>query len=228
MSLNLVEIYLPMFTVYQVYPEDIPAKIGQPDFPNLIPQFIYNQQHSDCTSNTSSADLPTFYGKITIYPSTVATFHAPSDISGTRGMCCECIRALKSWRKGPGRYDTIFVNTDPSMDGMQGLEVACVRLFFSFSHEGIEYPCALVHWFSHVGDLQDNTGMWIVEPDMSDNGETIVAIIHLDTIVRASHLLPVFGEGRVSKTLSFTDTLDTFTRFYVNKYADHHAFEIAS
>jgi hypothetical protein len=69
--------------------------------------------------------------------------------------------------------------------------------------------------------------MWTVEPDMSDDGETVVFIIYLNTIVRASHLLPVFGEECVSKTLSFTDTLDTFTRFYVNKYAAHHAFEIA-
>jgi hypothetical protein len=227
MSLDLIGIYLPMFTVYHIYPEDIAAKIQQPDFPNLIPQFIYNQQHSDCTSNTSSADLPTFYGKITIYPSAVATFHAPSDISGIGGMCRERIRAVKSWRKGPGRYDTIFVNTNPSMDGMQGLEVARMHLFFSFSHEGVEYPCALIHWFSRVGDRRGNTGMWIVEPDTSDDGETVVSIIHLDTIVRASHLLPVFGEERVSRTLSFTDTLDTLTRFYVNKYADHHAFEIA-
>ncbi|KAF8220424.1 hypothetical protein L208DRAFT_1333809 [Tricholoma matsutake] len=71
-------------------------------------------------------------------------------------------------------------------------------------------------------------GMWTVEPDMSDDGETVeVSIIHLDTIVRASHLLPVFSEEHVYKTLSFTDTLDTFTRFYINKYADHQAFEIA-
>jgi hypothetical protein len=35
---------------------------------------------------------------------------------------------------------------------MQGLEVAHVHLFFLFSHEGIKYPCALVHCFSHVGD----------------------------------------------------------------------------
>ncbi|KAF8228062.1 hypothetical protein L208DRAFT_1293424, partial [Tricholoma matsutake] len=155
----------------------------QPDFPNLIPQFIYNQQHSDCTSNTSSADLPTFYGKITIYPSAVTTFHAPSDISGIGGMCCECIRAVKSWQKGPGHYDTIFVNTNTSMDGMQGLEVAHMRLFFSLSHEGVKYPCTLIHWFSHVGDRRDNTGMRTVEPDMSDDGETVVSIIHLDTIV---------------------------------------------
>jgi hypothetical protein len=137
-----------MFTVYHAYPEDIAAEIGQPDFPNLIPQFIYNQQHSGYTSNTSSADLPTFYGKVTIYPSAVATFHAPSDISGISGMRHECIHAVKSWQEGLGHYDTIFVNIDPSMDGMQGLEVTRVHLFFSFSHEGVKYPCALVHWFA--------------------------------------------------------------------------------
>ncbi|KAF8218902.1 hypothetical protein L208DRAFT_1345772, partial [Tricholoma matsutake] len=140
----------------------------------------------------------------------------------------ERICIVKSWRKGPGRYDTIFVNTDPSMEGMQGLDIACVRLFFSFSHDGVEYPCALVHWFSCVGNLPDNnTGMWVVEPDVLGNGEAFTSIIHLDTIVRASHLIPVFGPQRVSKTLSFTDTLDAFSSFYVNKYVDHHAFEIA-
>jgi hypothetical protein len=55
-----------MFTVYHAYSEDITAEIGQPDLPNPIPQFIYNQQHSDYTSDTSSADLPTFYGKVTV------------------------------------------------------------------------------------------------------------------------------------------------------------------
>ena len=156
--------------MYHIYPEVIAAEIGQPTFPNLILQFIYDQQHSDCTSNTSPADLPTFYGKITVFPSAVATFHVPSDISGIGGMCRKHICAVKSWRKGPGRYDTIFVNTDPTMDGMQGLEVARVHLFFSFSHEGIKYPCALIHWFSR-GDLGENTGMWIVEPDISNNGK---------------------------------------------------------
>ncbi|KAH9014264.1 hypothetical protein EDB85DRAFT_1876526, partial [Lactarius pseudohatsudake] len=59
-----------------------------------------------------------FYGKIIVYPSAVATFYAPSDISGIGGMHCERIYAVKSWRKGPGRYDTIFFNADPSMEGM--------------------------------------------------------------------------------------------------------------
>jgi len=223
------EICLPIFIVQRpVYPEHIAAKIEQPNLLNLIQKFIYNQQHSDHISDSSVSALPIFYGKINIYPSAIATFHAPSDISGIGGMRRERIRAVKSWRKGPGRYDTIFVNTDPTVEGMQGLEVARVRLFFSFSHDGVEYPCALVHWFSRVGDLPDNcTGMWVVEPDTCDDGRPFTSIIHLDTIVRASHLLPVFGQEHVSKTLLFTDTLDTFTRFYVNKYIDHHAFEIA-
>jgi len=211
-----------------IHPDDIAAEIGQPDLSNLIQNFIHNQQHPDDASDASAATLPIFYGKITIYTSAIATFHAPSDISGIGGMRRERIRAIKSWRKGPSRYDTVFVNTDPTAEGMRGLSVARVRLFFSFSYEGVKYPCALVHWFSSVGDLpDDDTGMWVVKPETTDNDELHASVIHLDTVVRASHLLPVFGQEYVSKTISFTDTLDTFTTFYVNKYIDHHAFEIA-
>ena len=183
----IIEIYLARFTVCKVYPESIVTEIEQPNFPHLIQKFIYNQQHPNNISNANI--LPTFYGKITIYISAIATFYAPSDISGVGGMHCECIHAVKSWRKGPAHYDTIFVNTNSSLDGMQGLDVAHVRLFFSFSFEGIEYPCTLMHWLSCMDDSpDDHTGMWVVQPD--DNS---ASIIHLDTIFRASHLLPVFG-----------------------------------
>ncbi|KAI9455610.1 hypothetical protein F5148DRAFT_984714, partial [Russula earlei] len=74
-----------------------------------------------------------FYGKITIYPSAIATFYAPSNISGIGGMCCECIHTVKSWRKRHGCYNTIFVNTAPSIEGMQGLDITCVQLFFILS-----------------------------------------------------------------------------------------------
>jgi hypothetical protein len=112
------------------------------------------------------------------------------------------------------------------MEGMQGLEVAHVLLFFSFSHdsEGVKYPCTLVQWFSCVGDSSDNhTGMWVVE---SDGDET--SVIHFDAVVQASHLLPIFGDKLlVPRTLAFMDTLNTFTRLYVNKHINHRAFEIA-
>ncbi|KAF8264142.1 hypothetical protein EI94DRAFT_1772766 [Lactarius quietus] len=121
-----------------------------------------------------------------------------------------------------------FNNTDPVEMGMHGLSVAHVRLFFSFTHGDVQYPCALVCWLSCMGDSSDeNTGMWVVEEMDDDGDECPVAILHLDTIVRAAHLLPVSGSEQVSPTLSFTDTLDIFTSFYVNKYADHHSFEIA-
>ena len=163
------------------------------------------------------------YSKITIYSSALATFHTPSDVSEIGGMHHERIHAVKSWRNGPGCYDMTFVNTDSSRDSMWGLDVAHVRLLFSFSHDGIKYPCTLVHWFSHVGDSPDgHTGMWVVQPD--DNGSP-PSIIHLDSVVHAAHLLPVFGPEPVSTTLSFTDTLDRFPWFYVNKFADHHTFE---
>jgi hypothetical protein len=175
--------------------------------------------------------LPTFYGKIIIYPSAIAIFYVSSDILGVGGMCCECICVVKLWRKGPGHYDTIFTNTDPSVEGMCSLDVTHVQLLFSFSHNdnGTQYPCALIHWFSCMGDSpNDNTCMWMVKPDTSDDdNEPITSIIHLDTIIQAAHLLPVFGHDYISWTLSFIDTLNTFTRFYVNKYVDHHAFEIA-
>ena len=58
-----------------------------------------------------------------------------------------CYIVWHNLKNGPGRYDTIFVNADSSADGMRGVDVARVRLFFSFSDDGIEYPCALVHWF---------------------------------------------------------------------------------
>ena len=69
--------------------------------------------------------------------------------------------------------------------------------------------------------------MWIVEPDVMEGGTAISSVIHLDTIVRAAHLLPVFKGEIVSRDLSFSDKLDKFQLFYVNKFIDHHAFEIA-
>jgi hypothetical protein len=72
--------------VGRIDPEDVAIDIEQPDFTNLIQQFIHDQAHPDSASDTSDATLPTFYGKITRYPSAIATFHSPSDISGIGGM----------------------------------------------------------------------------------------------------------------------------------------------
>jgi hypothetical protein len=85
---------IPIYmTVCKIYPEDI--EIEHPHFTDLIQKFIYDQQHSDDCSNSSVSAHPTFFGMITVYPSAVATFHAPSDLSGIGGMRRERIRAVK-------------------------------------------------------------------------------------------------------------------------------------
>jgi len=222
---------LPSISGKRTYPDHIAAAINQPDFTQLIQQFIYNEGRPDSDSETSSIfrDLPTFYEKITVFTSAIATFYAPSDISGIGGMRCERIHAVNTWRKGPGRYDCVFVSTNPVAEGMRGFDIARVRLWFSFKHEGTYYPCALVHWYSRVGDSADKTtGMWVVKPDINpEDGTHFASVIHLNTIFRAAHLLPVYGDEFVATYLSFTQSLDAFNAYYVNKYIDHHAFEIA-
>lgn len=136
----------------------------------------------------------------------------------------ERVRATHSWRKGDARYDCVFVEADPAQPGFRGLLVARVFLFFSLKHEGDVYPCALIRWYSAIDTEPDEeTGMWIIQPDEGDNG---LDVIHLDTMLRCAHLIGVAGNSFIPK-IKFTESLNAFKAFYVNKYADYHAHEIA-
>ncbi len=172
---------------------------------------------------------PAFNGNIAIFYSAVATFRAPSDSHGVNGMRREFIWATPSWRGGAARYDCVFINSNPELEGMLGLNVARVLTFFSFSYNAQEYQCALVHWFSHVGTGPDEImGMWVVEPEFDVDEAPHLDIVHVDCIYRAAHLAPVYTTSRYTcRTLTMHDTLDIFSLFYVNKYVDYHAFEIA-
>ena len=121
----------------------------------------------------------------------------------------------------------MFINTDDSEPGMHGLSVAQAKLFFAATVDCVKYSCVLVHWYYLIGDSADEcTGMWVVKPDILDNGMPWTAVIHLDSIVQLAHLLPIYGEERAPRGLKYTDSLDFFSEFYVDKFADHHAFEI--
>jgi hypothetical protein len=143
-------------------------------------------------------------------------------------MYRERIRAVRAWRGGAPRYDCIFVEQDPEQRGFRGLHAARVLAFMSLKKSGIHYPCALVTWFSAIGDepCQD-VGMWMVEPDLDADGNREMSIIHLDTVLRAAHLIPVYGDDPVPRHFKYYRSLDLFAAFYVNKYADHHSHEIA-
>ena len=108
--------------------------------------------------------------------------------------------------------------------------MARVHLFFSFKYNDVYYPCVLVHWFSAVGDTPDDeTSMWMVEPDYLAGKKPLLEVIHLDSILRSAHLIGVAGHNFLPShpKIDFLMALDSFKLFYVNKFADHHAHEIA-
>ena len=202
----------------------------RPQFPILMRRFLYDQLYPDSaiTSRLVSPDsLPMIDGKIEVFNSAIATFRAPSDISGITGMHREHIRATPSWRNGPARYDTVLINSNPDVEEMHGFEIARVLLFFAFRHQERHYPCALVHWFSFVGiEPDEDTGFSKVEPDFTDDGSPHIAIVHIDSIYRAVHLLAAHQDAQfINRGLTMHSTLDKFKLFYVNKYVDHHAFD---
>ena len=198
--------------------------IGEPEFCFRLECFLQEQLESRPDADSS----PFFYilDKIYIYSLVLTTFYTPSDLYGTGGMHHECIHAVTSWRGYKPPYNCILVNTDKHAPGMLGLNVAWEKLFFSVTMNGKKYPHALVHRYSPVGDyFNENTGMWVVEPDIVDS-KPQTAVIHLDTILCLAHLLPIYHDKLAPRDIEYTDFLDAFSKFYVSKFADHHAFEI--
>lgn len=206
--------------------------IGQPDLPDLIRRFLYDQFSPDaliCGSDAQLTDCPTL-GRlpVNVYHSAIATYHAPSDPSGIGGMHRERIRSTPSWQRGPARRDCVFVEKDAEQPGMRGLHAAHVLLLFSFKYRGERYPCALVQWFVPFGDEPcEDTGMWVVVPDLDADGRRITSVIHLDCILRGAHLIGVYGAEELPPNFHFSETLHSFQSYFVNKFADHHANEIA-
>src|SRR5258708_6557371 len=103
-----------------------------------VPQIPYNDHdhNGDGANDDEDDDLPEFHEKIQVHKSVVATFYAPSDLSGVGRMQHELIRAVPSWQDGPSRYDCVFAVTDESVKGMRGLDVARVWFFLLFSYCG--------------------------------------------------------------------------------------------
>lgn len=206
-------------TERSVHVEKLADDLKQPDLELLICIFLAVR----IDLNSVAFDKP-----ISVFSSAIATFYAPSDKCGPGGMRSERIRATPVWRNGEGRYDCVFIK-DPSSSTTSitlcGLHVARVHTFFSFTYRNVLYQLALIHDFEFVGKEPDeDTGMWIVRRLRHPRAR----IVSLDAIYRAAHLIPVYyGEGAVPRTLTAEHSLDHYHFFYVNKFIDHHTFEIA-
>jgi len=190
--------------------------------------FLYDQVNPDAEIPGDCVDLrvcPPFQRNIWVFYSAVAMFYTPSDQSGIGGMRHEIICAMPSWQGGPPHYDCIYVaKGGMDTEGFHSLMVGRVHLFFSCVHEGCHYSCALVDWFVPVADEPDELmGMWVVAPEVDDNGRCIQSVISLNSEVWGAHLIGIYGREFIPVDLHFSESLDAFQAYYVNKYIDHHA-----
>ncbi|KAJ3559530.1 hypothetical protein NP233_g11241 [Leucocoprinus birnbaumii] len=190
-------------------------RLKMPRLPLLTRRFLFRALLPEAqTLPTAQEDLPEIVGHVRVFESARAVFYAPSDISGLAGFHHERIQCKESWYGAP-RRDCIFVANaeSPEEPGFKGKR----------------YECALVHWFSTFGEGPcEETGLWRVTPDFA-GGQPVLEVIDLDTVLRGAHLIGVSGSSCLPKDPKFTKwrSLDSFKMFYVNKYVDHHAHEIA-
>ncbi|KAH9965083.1 hypothetical protein BJV74DRAFT_911363 [Russula compacta] len=180
--------------------KDLAVHIGQLRFPELICRFLYNQLNLDSDIPSTEVDLedcPCFNRSIYVYHSAIAHFYAPSDLCGAGGMYQECIQSNPNWREEYARRDTI-------------LAIGCALLFF--------------HLHSMTATIPD-TGLWVVRPEFGTNGRRTLAIIHLDCVARAAHLLPIYSSSFIPEDFHFLDALDVFCAYFVNRHIDHHSHD---
>ncbi|KAF8134320.1 Sec63 Brl domain-containing protein [Boletus edulis] len=201
------------------------AELGVANLVTLTRRFLFDQYHPDDDRGPTEiplSDCPYYEGRINVYNSACARFFAPSDLSGLGGMQKEFIRSTPLWRKEGGRRDCVFVTTkadDLEATTMVAFDIARVLAFFAFTcRDGRHFPCAIVRWFDKIGDSPDeDTGMWMVRPGYLPNRSPNYVVIHLDSIYRAAHLIPVYGTDRISRNIKPHHCYDAFRAFYVNK-----------
>ncbi|KAH9960362.1 hypothetical protein BGW80DRAFT_1438862 [Lactifluus volemus] len=193
--------------------------IDQPEFPAALRRFLYDQVNPDSDISPADVDIndcPDFTGRIVVFQSAVACFYAPSDLCGAGGMYHERIRSHQNWKGKYPRYDTMFIKTGPDSDPMYGMTIGRALLFFSFTFREKYFPCVLVNWYVPGNAPDENTGMWVVQPEFAD------------CVARAAHLLPVYGTSFIPEDFQFYDSLDAFRAYFVNNVIDHHTHEFLS
>jgi len=212
---------------YKIEIAELATSIDDHQLPDLFRRFLYDLQ-SPGSSDVSIHACPQFHDKISVVSSASTVYFAPSDSTGMSGLRKERIHTSPSWRKRSARYDTVLIKNG-LQSGPNGLSVAHLRLLFSFEFEEVKHCAALVQWFTFVDESPDkDTGMWIVERKVRADGLPHVGFISTKDILRNCHLIPVYGTIKVPLKISAQDSLVAFKTYYLNRYIDHHAFEILS
>ena len=186
---------------------------------------LYIQQF--LAKDSSIDDVQAFNPLILVFTLAATTFYAPSDPCGAGRMWSEHIHAVKYWRGGLPCYDCVFVTKDLSPappTNMKDLCVVHLLLLFSFSYCQTIHQCTLIHLLPFMEDKPDkDTGMRIVESLPNQ----VPQVVPLNSIYHAAHLIPVYhGISTPSRSMSMATSLDKFHYYYIDKFINHHAFEI--
>jgi hypothetical protein len=212
--------------------QELGRHIKQENLEALVRRFLFYQENPTFIGTPPLSTCPSleYLQDLSVFHSAKAIFCAPSNDSGIEGLYRETIRSTPRWQTSgttAPRRDCVLLATGSDMAGVRGLDVARVHLFFSFVFMGEAFQCALVHEFCKTfTDPDPDNGLWILEPDYNPGGSRIMSVVHLDSIVRGAHLLPVFKDDTpIPREINFTNTLDVFKGFYLNKYIDYHAFK---
>ncbi|KAI6168508.1 hypothetical protein EDD17DRAFT_1772901 [Pisolithus thermaeus] len=159
-------------------PSEMGQEIGHPELPDLVSIFLF-QQRNPGVDVPDISKCPKAIDPGYSFSSVVATFYAPSDLSGANGMHCQCIHASPSWRNGAPCYDCVFVEKDPTLPGFQGLYVA--------------------QWFTHIGNEP-------VEHEYDEYGDHLVTHLigiygdeYIPPDLHYSDSLAAFGSFYVNK-----------------------------
>ncbi|KAM6494803.1 hypothetical protein JOM56_009426 [Amanita muscaria] len=212
---------------YKTQISELAAHIDDFQLPELFRRFLYDLKYPGSPIVSIHA-CPQFDDKISVTSSASTVYFAPSDPARMSGFRKDRIYATPSWRNHVARYDTVLVKNGFG-PGPKGLSVARLYLLFSFEFEGVKHPAALVQWFTFVnGSPDEDVGMWIVERTTRADGSPLVGFILTKTILQSCHLIPVYGTTKIPLKISWKNSLVTFKTYYLNRYIDHHAFEILS
>ena len=133
----------------------------------------------------------------------------------------------------PGRFDTAMINTgDGEYVGIKGYQIGQVKVIFSLPKDiqlfapNVYVPpyLAYVEWFTAFDSNADHDHhLYDVERAVDDNNNPYASVIPLDNISHSIHLFPEF-DFPVSRDWSSETVLNDGNRFYVNSFANRHAF----
>ena len=212
--------------------------VGIPELPILVTRFlletlcetsggddVWDTFNDDRWEDTLHEYEITVSG-VWLFHSMTLQYNSTKDIEGNRGGKHKEIIRANPYYRGHGRFDCALIETNPEEPGMSGLDMVQVMLLFSVRVGARKIPMALVQWFRKVSGSPDkDTGMWIVEREYDEDGFLHCSVVHLNSIFRSVHLVPVFGPDPVSTNINRHATLRVFTRFFVNTYSDYHIHE---